>query len=87
MSEEFRAQLPGIPPAEGQKLSPPERQNYRQAAEKAQPFVMTQEDNRVLIEVQGKRRVEIEIKYGLAGVVYQGHEKYCRDNEGRMTKC
>ena len=87
MTEAFRAQLPGIPPVDGEKMSPPERQNYRHAAEKAQPFVLTQEDNRILIDVQAKQRVQIEIKYGLAGVVYQGHEKYCRDGEGRMTKC
>src|ERR1700679_440384 len=63
MSEEFRAQLPGIPPVDGEKMSRPERQHYSHEAEKAAPFVLTQEDNRVLIEVQGKHRVQIEIKY------------------------
>jgi hypothetical protein len=87
MSEEFRAQLPGMPVADGAKLSPPERQNYSHAAEKAPPFVLTQEDNRVLIDVQAKHRVQIEIKYGLAGVFFLGHEKYCRDDMGRVTKC
>jgi hypothetical protein len=85
--EAFRAQLPGIPPVDGEKMSRPERQNYSHAAEKAPPFVLTQEDNRVLIEVQAKHRVQIEIKYGLEGVFFLGHEKYCRDNEGRVTKC
>lgn len=87
MVEEFRAQLPGIPPAIDQKMSPPERQNYTHEAEKAPPFVLTQEDNRILIDVRAKQRVQIEIKYGLAGEFESGHRRWCRDNEGRTTLC
>jgi hypothetical protein len=87
MTEAFRAQVPGMAPADHAKLSRPERYNDYHAAEKAPPFVLTREDNQILIDIQAKQRVQIQIKYGLAGEFYLGHEKYCRDDEGRTTKC
>jgi hypothetical protein len=69
------------------KLSPPEKYHYSHEAEKEPPFVLTQKDNQILIDIQAKQRVQIQIKYGLAGEFLLGHEKYCRDDMGRVTKC
>ena len=86
MTEAFRAQVPGMAIADDAKLSPPEKHNYRHAAEKAPPFVMTRDDNQILIKILAKQGAEVKIKYGPAGEFSLGHEIYCSDEMGRLTK-